>query len=531
MPFRFNVFQNAISFLLAVVLFLSIPFLAMAETINPAGKLTPPKETFIPGDWFLGSTPPNLDPSKPPIVFVQGKNGSSTSWYGETVYHGINDMYTKAYEAGYQTVFVQLYDAAGKGSASQYANGELLSSLLGEISAHFGGKKVNIIAHSKGGPDTQAALIQYGAYKYVGKVFTLGSPHYGSNLADLAYSWYAGWLGTLLGQKDDGTYSLQTGEMAKFRSVVDKSSNLSKNKYYTIAGTNHGPAFSALSLGAAYLSSYGANDGLVNEWSAKLPYATHLFTDSTVDHDNIRMGSKVFTRMEPYLRNSSVSVAAKVRHTANPDDSESALSSSQYVNGGSLIAGNWTSDHFYIAARTKGTVSVLTYSPDAAVEFIAPDGSVYAGEQIPSIGFMEKASTYQLDEQLLMEGEWTVRIKSPLQQDAYLLTAAFTGGQEPFVLTMKGLSKSKSDVYTLRVPASSSKKDGSLTMAVHWLDPKGNKVINSEPFKQLDSTSYQAAMPDITEAGTYNMTIDIKKMMPDGKQLQRTIITSVYLEK
>ena len=30
-------------------------------------------------------------------------------------------------KAGYQTVFIQLYDAAGKGSASQWDNGKLLA--------------------------------------------------------------------------------------------------------------------------------------------------------------------------------------------------------------------------------------------------------------------------------------------------------------------------------------------------------------------------------------------------------------------
>lgn len=223
------------------------PYVLSSEV--SAGKLKPPGETFTPGEWFLGDRPPNYNSSKPPIVFVQGKNGSSTSWYGETTYHGVNDIYTKAYEAGYQTVFVQLYDAAGNGSENQYTNGRLLASMLGEISRHFNGQEVNIIAHSKGGPDTQAALIHYGAHSYVGRVITLGSPHYGSELADLSYSWYAGWLGELLGQNDPGTYSLQVGEMAKFRSATDSNSNRSKNKYYTVAGTNKGPALSALSLG------------------------------------------------------------------------------------------------------------------------------------------------------------------------------------------------------------------------------------------------------------------------------------------
>ena len=58
--------------------------------------------------------PANYDENKPPILFVQGRNGNADSWYGKTVYHDINDMYDYALKAGYQTVFIQLYDAAGK---------------------------------------------------------------------------------------------------------------------------------------------------------------------------------------------------------------------------------------------------------------------------------------------------------------------------------------------------------------------------------------------------------------------------------
>ena len=60
-------------------------------------------------------------------LFVQGRNGNADSWYGKTVYHDMNDMYDYALKAGYQTVFIQLYDAAGKGSASQWDNGKLLA--------------------------------------------------------------------------------------------------------------------------------------------------------------------------------------------------------------------------------------------------------------------------------------------------------------------------------------------------------------------------------------------------------------------
>ena len=38
------------------------------------------------------------------------------------------------------------------------------------------------------------------------------------NLADLSYSWWAGWLASILGQKDDGTYSLH--KWAKWQNFV-----------------------------------------------------------------------------------------------------------------------------------------------------------------------------------------------------------------------------------------------------------------------------------------------------------------------
>lgn len=43
--------------------------------------------------------------------------------------------------------------------------------------------------------------------------------------------------------KDDGTYSLQIGEMAKFRSTIDNNPAAKLNRYYTATGTSWGPVF------------------------------------------------------------------------------------------------------------------------------------------------------------------------------------------------------------------------------------------------------------------------------------------------
>ena len=491
-----------------------------------AGKLKPPGETFTPGQWFLGDTPPNLDTSKPPIVFVQGKNGSSTSWYGETEYHGLNDMYTKAFEAGYQTVFVQLYDAAGNGSENQYTNGRLLATMLANISKHFNGKKVNIIAHSKGGPDTQAALIHYGAHSYVGRVITLGSPHHGSELADLSYSWYAGWLGELLGQNDAGTYSLQVGEMAKFRTATDSHTNRSKNKYYTVAGSDRGPALSALSLGGAYLGTYGANDGLVTVTSTKLPYGTHLFTDSTADHDNIRLGSKVFSRIEPYLRSSTVSQTAVSKDSFKQTEEAIKSTSSNYIHGNTLTQNKTIKDHIYIPEDTTGTISIYTASPSTIVELVSPDGTVIPASK-PTMDQMifSGASLYTFDQKDFAKGLWTVQMRATDPNDAYLLASTFDE-KDTYSLNMPGTGKADQTTFTINTP----KQHGTTSLSFKFIDKNGDELKQNVLPTTTNGNDFSAKLPKVTQPGVYNMTVDIKTKHSDGHESVRTMVRSIYID-
>ncbi|MDM5155802.1 hypothetical protein QUF88_19005 [Bacillus sp. DX1.1] len=506
-----------------------------ANTAPAYGKMFPPAETFTPGDWFLGETPLNYDENRPPIVFVQGRNGSADSWYGETVYHSMNDMYDYAYRAGYQAVFVQLYDAAGKGSASQWDNGKLLAAKLEEIYNHFG-KKVNIVAHSKGGIDTQAALIQYGANRFVGKAITLASPHYGSNLADLSYSWWAGWLASLLGQRDNGTYSLQTGEMAQFRSIIDNNPNAKLNRYYTVAGTSWGPAFSALSLGGLYLSAYGSNDGLVNEWSAKLPYGTHLFTDSRFDHDNIRKGSAVFSRIEPYLR---TSVVTSVPFTSNNSSQETTdgknITSNQNVLGGELIQNNWVDQTFAVDTKTEGVVSVLTASSEVQIQLISPSGKVYTNKDSKeTVGnedsYFKGASIriFKIDQMEI--GQWHVKILTTGQKDAYMIITDYKQ-DAPFTLKMPGKIKAEKAEFQLKQSTKSSINQDNLSVTVRVVDREGKLVSQSSQLRKLDAITFTGFLNNITQSGVYNVTIDMKGPNTEGKAYTRTIVRSVYIEK
>lgn len=507
-----------------------------AEVVTELKTGFPNQEVFTPGEWFLGQKPANYDENKPPILFVQGRNGNADSWYGKTVYHDMNDMYDYALKAGYQTVFIQLYDAAGKGSASQWDNGKLLAQKLEEIYNHFG-KKVNIVAHSKGGIDTQAALVGYGANRFVGNVITLATPHYGSNLADLSYSWWAGWLASILGQKDDGTYSLQIGEMAKFRSTIDNNPAAKLNRYYTATGTSWGPVFSALSMGGLYLSSYGSNDGLVNEWSAKLPYGTHLFTDSRFDHDNIRKGSAVFARIEPYLRTANVPVPVLLVPSNSSEEKIEQLNttSNQAILGGELSQNQWVGQTVAVDKKAEGVVSVLTASSDVEIQLISPKGKIYTNkDSAVSTGegesFFKGATirTFKFDK--MEAGEWQVKMMAKQPNDAYLIVTDYKK-DAPFVLQMPAKVKVNKAEYKLKKSPVAPEMKGDLSVTVRVINKDGKLVSESNESQNINTNTFTGALKNIEQPGVYNVTIDIKGMNKEGQPYNRTIVKSVYVEK
>ncbi|PTQ57935.1 MAG: hypothetical protein BSOLF_0446 [Candidatus Carbobacillus altaicus] len=265
-----------------------------ASWISPvdAGKFFKPPATYEPGSWYVGATPDNLYPNAPVILFVQGLNSTAQTWWDN------NDMYELAYQNGYQTAFVQLYDAGGT-ARSMWDNGRLLANTIREMYATFR-KPFVIVAHSKGGIDTDAALIHYGAYPYVKKVITLGSPHDGAELADLAYSSWAGWLADILGAKSDGTYVLQTGYMQYFRQLTDTHPNAGKTPIVTLAGTKWGSFGSSYYWGGLYLSQFGTNDGVVTVNRAYHPNAPMIAVGGW-NHDTIRKGSSTFNIIRQHI--------------------------------------------------------------------------------------------------------------------------------------------------------------------------------------------------------------------------------------
>jgi len=134
--------------------------------------------------------------SKTPVVFVHGFMGELTGSYEAHI--------EEVKQYGLKAAFVQL---PSMGSTED--NGMLLKKMIDRITAHFGVPTVSIVAHSKGGMDTERALYGHDPYNYpypsigyekVDAVYTFGSPLKGSRLADVGSSlswtgivWIAMW--------------------------------------------------------------------------------------------------------------------------------------------------------------------------------------------------------------------------------------------------------------------------------------------------------------------------------------------------
>lgn len=77
-----------------------------------------------------------------------------------------------------------IYYGNQESAASVDECGKQIAAKIKEIVEQTGCGKVNIIAHSKGGLDSRAAITLCGAAPYVASLTTVNSPHYGCQFAD-----------------------------------------------------------------------------------------------------------------------------------------------------------------------------------------------------------------------------------------------------------------------------------------------------------------------------------------------------------
>jgi triacylglycerol lipase len=480
-----------------LVALLVVPISVNAGTIggkdNPGG---------VPGQWYAGDTPGFVDPNKPVVVFVHGINSSSRTWWEN------NNMYQTVLNNGYQTAFIDVHP-----DKNMWDNGSIINSRIRDIYNHFGQKKIVIVAHSKGGIDSQNALVHYGAHPFVSNLITLSTPHYGSQLADLAYSGWASWLAGILGSKNDATYSLQTGYMNSYRPQIDNHANRTRNKVYTLAGTSWGSFGSSLYWGGLYLSSYGSNDGAVTVANSRLPYSTEVRV-SNWNHTTVREG-ETFQHFRPYLTTTQTAgfALAEAAATVEPVEQE-PVNISALHRGGQF----WTETKETFAVEENVQKIELDWLSDQHtkdIEVISPSGKVYANFQHSVDQEIFKGGHHHTFQILSPEqGVWTIQAKK--DKAAYLMTVGFhTDLNEEIVLEDATLElKNKGEKVKNVDVAVKINKDGK---------PKTNFGMKVANKGKVDL--------NFKEEGVYTITLDLKGKTINGNDFERTIVKSVYVDK
>ena len=239
-------------------------------TVHAAPPSLPAPDPGLDEHIFYGANPPGSTQS-PILVFVHGLRGTASDWWINTT-GAQNDMYEFAYNNGYRTAFISLSPDNSRNDEPIAFNAEVFSDALPKIVARFGGKKVYLICHSKGGLDVQAAMLDPNVSELVKAVFNIATPNTGTELADWAFR-PGNRLAQLLGLVTPGVEALQTANVEAFRSQADPVLSKLNIPFYTLFGrTFRGHPITAITGRILRrLAPDEKNDGFVSESHYKLP--------------------------------------------------------------------------------------------------------------------------------------------------------------------------------------------------------------------------------------------------------------------
>jgi len=477
------------------------------------------------GDIYYGAIPPNVDYNKPVLVFVHGYSSSAHTWWQETAYHGVNDMYTYAYNNGHRTAFVNL--APDK---DMWYNGSLLNTKIDTIRSYYGVSKVTIIAHSKGGVDSNAASVHYGARPKISKIITLGSPHKGTPLSDLAYSSWTWWLAELFGATNDAVYSLQTGYMNYYRSVTPTDTI----PYYTFSGYKCGPFNTAMWYGCMAIG--GEDDGVVPVGSTRIPGGIHL-KEGYWDHDEIKMGSRTWSYFAPYIKTAALATpavaaegpllaAAPARTT---DASHGTLDLAEpagnvILRGGA--SGSEAPPAFPVESKVRSAeFTIISSSPTLSATLTGPDGQSYTvatTEQVPEGQVFAGAWTATVAVDRPAAGQWNVAADAA-ETAGYLLVATLDSDlKATLAFGMEVVRPGAAQELTLgfgpgRAPSSSQ--------ARAEVARSGEKTHGRPAFAAAGGT-HKATVATPDGNAIHNVTATVTGLMDDGSAFERTVVSS-----
>ncbi|MHA7056160.1 T9SS type A sorting domain-containing protein [Aquimarina sp. M1] len=242
-----------------------------------------------------------------------------------------NSFYQRTYEEGYQAVFVATTRGGGI-----WVNGELLAESIDIITTKFDVPDVYIIAHSNGGKAAEAAMIQYGKKDKVRQVFALGTPYWGTYLADISQMPWLNWAWRLTGLNEGARTSTTYYCRDVIRTYLDNNTNNQPEKFIVLGASGYFNGSNLLAraafttTGGILLPVQGVNDGVASYRSTRRPGATYVFRKNDYraffDHIDVSLGQFSWPYVKPYLQNRS----QKSNHSLDTKISDNYRTTSNY---------------------------------------------------------------------------------------------------------------------------------------------------------------------------------------------------------
>ena len=296
-----------------------------AQDAAPAAVPLPHADPGAP-NIFYGAVPP-LAQKAPVILFVHGLRGNASDWWIR------NDMFMAAYGAGFRTAYVSLSSDNSRNDESIEVNARAVGDLLPKVAAHYGVTKLYVVAHSKGGVDVQAAMLDSRVAGLVKALIMISTPNQGTELADWAFGpgrAIAGQL-NLLGP---GVESMKTSTMSLFRSVADPILQASGIPIYTMAGDrfSNDPLTAPTGVVLRSLVPGEQNDGFVTIPRTRLSpdFAVDLGKLPT-DHYHTLTGTTAFPKVHATIMAHELMLAGFRRVASNGFHEQGGSSSNSWA--------------------------------------------------------------------------------------------------------------------------------------------------------------------------------------------------------
>lgn len=480
-----------------------------------------------PNSIYYGMVPANSS-SKPVIVFVHGYASNASVWYS-----GDDNMYRDVYDDGYRTAFVSLTP-----NRHIWTNGNMLSNSIDQIRTHYNVNTVVVVGWSKGGVDTDASIVHYGANSKVSEVFTLSTPHQGTSIAEVANSILLGLVNIIFMQNNDATKSLTRGYISYFRSITDGNANNTVG-YTTLGAWGNGPLArldipQTLLHGIDGKKKNGGNDGVVPYASSRRPGGRELFSgqrkeygwfgipyypgpsETNLDHFEVTRGSKVW----PFIKG----VLQGTLRTA-PNQTPSDYHMDPVIRSQSqLIASTGTDDIFHISDRDQ-EVKVMLMGGQLPNNLNAK--SVQSGELLPFELIQSSAEGNVYRATSLAPGSFHFDLKQE-----YIALVEAEGGPtatlEPLFPTGKNLFDDRQAMeFEVKAEGIDTEHLGNLKVhgTLNRINDLELQATNDAPTVlsfNWNGEAFQASANSDLPAGVYSISVTV-----EGKDFVRTLVSSV----